>query len=60
MKFKAKESFHSAFGTFEKGVEYGIELDTYTFENWVENGLIGLISEAKTAPKKGVKDNENK
>lgn len=56
MKFKAKISFHSAFGTFEEGMEYDIELDTYTLENWVENGLIGLVSEAKTAKKVVTKD----
>jgi hypothetical protein len=40
-------------------MEYDIELDTYTIENWVENGLIGLVSEAKTAKKSVTKD-ENK
>jgi hypothetical protein len=59
MKFKAKKSFHSALGTFEKGIEYDIELDTYTLENWVENGLIGLISEVKKPNKKVVTEDEN-
>lgn len=58
MKFKAKKSFHSALGTFEEGVIYDVELDTYTLENWVENGLIGLISEVKGT--KSVRKDENK
>jgi hypothetical protein len=60
MKFKVKESFHSALGTFEKGIVYEFELDTYTLENWVENGLIGLISEVKTTKQKAVTADENK
>lgn len=56
MKIKVKKTFHSALGNFEEGMEYDIELDTYTLENWVENGLIGLVSEAKTAKKVVTKD----
>jgi hypothetical protein len=59
MKFKAKKTFHSAFGTFEEGKTYDIELDTYTLENWVENGLIGLVSEVKAPKKKVVTEDEN-
>lgn len=60
MKIKAKKSFHSALGTFDEGVEYDFELDTYTLENWVENGLIGLVSEVKKPTKKVVTEDENK
>jgi hypothetical protein len=60
MKFKTKKSFISALGTFEENIEYDFELDVYTLENWVENGLIGLISEVKTSSKKVVTENESK
>lgn len=60
MKFKAKKSFHSALGTFEEGKTYELELDAYTIENWVENGLIGLISEVKMPKKKVVTEDESK
>lgn len=57
MKFKALKSFDSAIGSFEEGTVYDYQLDDYTFQNWVE---VGLIEEVKEPVKKSVKTDENK
>jgi hypothetical protein len=56
MNVKILKSFTSAIGSFDEGDVQEIELDNYTFKNWVESGL---IEEAKKPNKKTVKSNES-
>jgi hypothetical protein len=50
-KIKFLQSFISSIGTFEKDVVQEIELDDYTLNNWVENGLVEEVKEKKTVKK---------
>jgi hypothetical protein len=50
-KIKFLQSFISSIGTFEKDVVQEIELDEYTLNNWVENGLVEEVKEKKTVKK---------
>lgn len=53
MKIKAKKEFQSAVVHMFAGEERELELDAYTLQNWVENGLIEDV-------KKPVNTDENK
>jgi hypothetical protein len=57
MRIKALQDFHSPIVTMRKDEIRVIELDDYTFENWVANGL---IVEVKLSGKKSVSSDENK
>jgi hypothetical protein len=52
-KFKVLQSFHSVYMSGVAGqIVDNIELDDFTFENWVENGLIEEVTE-KVSLEKG-------
>lgn len=56
VKFKALKTFHSYnLHHAVEGETYEVELDQYTFDNWVESGLIKEIK----PPKKAVQSDEN-
>jgi hypothetical protein len=50
-KLKFLKSFISALGSFAEGEVKELELDDYTLQNWVENGLIEEVKEKKTVKK---------
>jgi hypothetical protein len=50
-KLKFLKTFVSAIGSFVEGETKELELDAYTLENWVENGLIEEVKEKKTVKK---------
>jgi hypothetical protein len=56
MKIKALKTFYSAIVNMVEDEVKDVEIDAYTFENWVENGL---IEEVKQSGKKSVQTNEN-
>jgi hypothetical protein len=50
-KLKLLKTFISALGSFAEGEIRELELDTYTLENWVENGLVEEVKGKKTVSK---------
>ena len=50
-KLKFLKTFVSGIGTFEKDTVQELELDDYTLNNWVENGLVEEVKEKKTVKK---------
>jgi hypothetical protein len=50
-KLNILKSFVSAIGSFAEGEVKELELDTYTLQNWVENGLIEEVKGKKTVSK---------
>jgi hypothetical protein len=51
-KLKFLKSFVSAIGSFAEGEVQDLDIDTYTLENWVENGLIEEVKGKKTVLEK--------
>jgi hypothetical protein len=47
-KLKFLKTFISGIGAFEKDVIQEVELDDYTLNNWVENGLVEEVKGKKT------------
>jgi hypothetical protein len=56
MKIKAIKTFYSAIVNMVEDEVKEVELDAYTFENWVANGL---MEEVKQLGKKSVPTDEN-
>lgn len=56
MRIKALQDFHSAILTMQKDEIRVVEIDDYTFQNWVANGL---IEDASFTRKKAVSKDEN-
>jgi hypothetical protein len=50
-KLKFLKTFVSAIGSFVEGEVKELEIDTYTLNNWVENGLVEEVKEKKTVTK---------
>jgi hypothetical protein len=50
-KLKFVKTFVSGIGAFEKDTVQELELDAYTLNNWVENGLVEEVKGKKTVKK---------